>query len=61
MSGKNIVETWNYFWKAALEFFYFAFSSPGSRSGLSLVLNVEQYEHIRGPQNDAGVKVNNIL
>ena len=24
---------------------------------LSLVLNVEQYEHMRGPQNDAGLKV----
>ncbi len=30
---------------------------PGERSGLSLVLNVEQYEYMRGPQNDAGVKV----
>ena len=25
---------------------------------LSLILNVEQYEHMRGPQNDAGLKVN---
>ena len=24
---------------------------------LSLILNVEQYEHMRGPQNDAGLKV----
>ena len=30
----------------------------GSKSGLSLVLNVEQYEYMRGPQNDAGIKVN---
>ena len=28
--------------------------------GLSLVLNVEQYQHMRGPQNDAGVKVSHI-
>ena len=26
-------------------------------SALSLILNVEQYEHMRGPQNDAGMKV----
>ena len=26
-------------------------------SALSLILNVEQYEHMRGPQNDAGIKV----
>ena len=24
---------------------------------LSLILNVEQYEHMRGPQSDAGIKV----
>ncbi len=29
----------------------------GSFSGLSLLLNVEQYEYMKGPQNDAGVKV----
>ena len=29
---------------------------PGN--ALSLLLNVEQYEYMRGPQNDAGVKVN---
>ena len=29
----------------------------GSSVGLSLILNVEQYEYMRGPQNDAGVKV----
>ena len=39
---------------------YFNFV-PGTRNGLSLLLNVEQYEHMRGPQNDAGVKVSNIL
>ena len=31
--------------------------TSGSKSGLSLVLNVEQYEYMRGPQNDAGIKV----
>ena len=36
-------------------------NKPGSRSGLSLVLNVEQYEYMRGPNNDAGVKVDTIL
>ena len=25
---------------------------------LSLILNVEQYEHMRGPQNGTGLKVN---
>ena len=30
-------------------------------TGLSLVLNVEQYEHMRGPQNDAGLKVSRPL
>ena len=40
----------------------FAFVNfSGSTSGLSLVLNVEQYEYMRGPQNDAGIKVNNFL
>ena len=29
----------------------------GSRNGLSLILNVEQYEYMTGPQDDAGVKV----
>ena len=37
------------------------FCISGSSSGLSLILNVEQYEYMRGPQNDAGVKVNNIF
>ena len=32
-------------------------TEPGTRSGLSIVLNVEQYEYMRGPNNDAGVKV----
>ncbi len=32
-------------------------TEPGSNAGLSLVLNVEQYEYMRGPQNDAGIKV----
>ena len=29
----------------------------GLSNGLSLILNVEQYEYMKGPQNDAGVKV----
>lgn len=32
-------------------------NKSGSRYGLELILNVEQYEHMRGPQNDAGAKV----
>jgi len=30
----------------------------GSRFGLSLTLNIEQYEYMIGPQSDAGIKVN---
>lgn len=30
---------------------------PGARFGLSLTLNIEQYEYMRGPQSDAGIKV----
>ena len=33
----------------------------GSRSGLSLLLNIEQYEHMMGSQSDAGVKVSSFL
>ena len=33
------------------------FCSVGSASGLRLTLNLEQYEYMKGPQNDAGVKV----
>ena len=29
----------------------------GLGSGLSLILNVEYYEYMKGPQTDAGVKV----
>ncbi len=29
----------------------------GLAGGLKLVINVEQYEHMKGPQADAGVKV----
>ncbi|ELT92340.1 hypothetical protein CAPTEDRAFT_191217 [Capitella teleta] len=29
----------------------------GSRFGLSLTLNIEQYEYMRGPQSDAGIKM----
>ena len=34
---------------------------PGSSNALELLLNVEQYEIMKGPQIDAGVKVNNII
>ena len=37
------------------------FSASGSSNALRLLLNIEQYEIMRGPQMDAGVKVNNIL
>ncbi len=33
------------------------FLSVGSSNGLSLILNIEQYEYMKGPQTDAGVKV----
>ena len=29
----------------------------GAGLGLSLILNLEQYEYMNGPQNDAGIKV----
>ena len=29
----------------------------GSSNGLSVTINIEQYEYMRGPQNDAGIKV----
>ena len=29
----------------------------GSSNGLRMVLNIEEYEYMRGPQDDAGVKV----
>ena len=29
----------------------------GSEHGLSLILNLEQYEYMKGPNNDAGIKV----
>ena len=32
---------------------------PGPNNALTLQLNVEQYEIMRGPQFDAGVKVTN--
>ena len=31
--------------------------SPGTSFGLQLVLNVEQYEYISGPNSDVGLKV----
>ncbi len=33
------------------------FTFLGSRFGLSLTLNIEQYEYMLGPQSDAGIKV----
>ena len=33
-------------------------TEPGVSAGLGLVLNVEQYEYMRGSQKAAGVKVN---
>ena len=33
----------------------------GSSNGLSVTINIEQYEYMRGPQNDAGIKVKNIF
>jgi len=32
----------------------------GSRFGLSLTLNIEQYEYMIGPQSDAGIKVSQL-
>ena len=32
-------------------------SKPGSGFGMSLTMNIEQYEYIRGPSTDAGIKV----
>ncbi|CAD5112318.1 DgyrCDS1544 [Dimorphilus gyrociliatus] len=32
-------------------------TKTGSSSGLTLILNVEEYEYMKGPQNDAGVKM----
>ncbi len=32
-------------------------TKTGSQFGLRLVLNIEQYEYVRGPSTDAGVKV----
>ena len=29
----------------------------GARFGLGLTMNIEQYEYMRGPQSDAGIKV----
>ena len=40
-----------------LNVYFRIFFQPGSRFGLSLLLNAEQYEYMSGPQNDAGVKV----
>ena len=34
---------------------------PGSKHGLSLVLNIEEYEHMVGPHDDVGIKVCNLL
>ena len=31
--------------------------SPGSRFGLSMMVNIEQYEYMMGPRSYAGIKV----
>ena len=33
------------------------FLPPGPSGGLKLLLNIEKYEHMRGPNMDSGVKV----
>ena len=32
-------------------------SFPGSGFALSLILNIEQYQYMKGPQDEAGIKV----
>ena len=32
----------------------------GARKGFSVTLNVEQYEYMKGPQTEAGVKVSEV-
>ena len=34
------------------------FCVKGSGFALSLVLNIEQYQYMKGPQDEAGIKVN---
>ncbi len=38
--------------------FWCCLSLLGANNGLKLILNVEQYEYMRGPESDAGIKVN---
>ena len=37
------------------------FSPVGSQWGLSLLINVEQYENIKGLNTDAGIKVSEFI
>ena len=37
------------------------FCVSGSGSGLSLTLNIEQYEYMSGPEHEAGLKVGDYL
>ncbi len=37
----------------------FTTAELGAGFGLSLVVNIEQYEYIKGPNTDAGIKVGN--
>lgn len=52
-----------YFWLVQIltwvhVIFVGAFVITGSKHGLSLIINLEQYEYMRGPHDDAGAKVN---
>ena len=39
-------------------YYVFLLLNTGSGFGLQLTLNIEQYEYIKGPNTDAGIKVN---
>ena len=47
--GKNLLEI--------ISFHDQSFFFIGSRNGLSVVLNIESYEYMAGPNNEAGVKL----
>ena len=40
---------------------HFTTNKTGAGFGLTLTLNIEQYEYIRGPSTDAGIKVSRKL
>ena len=52
-----IIITWIF--SSQLPFIVEITNIPGPINALTLQLNIEQYEIMRGPQSDAGVKVNN--